>query len=742
MTTTPHPQHAAIGSPPCAAQDGEANAHGQHATGGSRPARLWRGRPEDPRWARPSLLGLLLVTGLFYLWNLSASGWANAFYSAAAQAGSTSWKAFLFGSLDGANSITVDKPPAALWPMDLSVKLFGLNSWSILVPEVLIGIVTVAVLYAAVRRHFGPAAGLLAGGVLAVTPVATLMFRFDNPDALLALLLTLSVYFVLRALDDGRTKWLVWAGVAVGFAFLTKQLQAFLILPPLALVYAVCAPVKPGKRLGQLMLSGLAMAVAGGWWVALVELMPESSRPYIGGSTDNSFLNLTFGYNGLSRVSSGGDGPGGGGGIGGTGSPSVVRLFNDSLGGEISWLLPAALILLVAALVLTRKAARADITRSAFLVWGGALLATAAVFSYMSGIFHAYYTVAVAPYIAALIGMGTTVLWRERSRKWALPVLGAAVAATAVWGYVVLGRTSDYGPLKWFVLLGGLAAAVGLQFAARQGRRMVLGVAGLGLAASLAGPLAYSVTTLDTVHTGGMPTAGPASTGRSAGFPGGRGGFPGGPGKGMPGMGGGIPGQGQGMPGMPSGGPGGGQMSGGGEMPGGGMGLPPSGMGQGEGMPGMGNGQGMPGMGELPSGTGKGQGFPGGVPGGGMGGGSDENHANSKVTKLLEKNASQYTWVAAGVSTHSTAAYQLATQKPVMAIGGFNGSDPSPTLAEFKKLVTQGEIHYFISGGSSFGPGSGTDSANQITSWVKSNFKEVTVGNTTLYDLTRKKTSS
>ncbi|MFJ3231160.1 ArnT family glycosyltransferase [Streptomyces sp. NPDC086787] len=716
MTTTPHPHTAVTGSPPGPALDGEAGAPGRRTGDGSRAARLWRGRPEDPRWARPSLLGLLLATGLLYLWNLSVSGYTNSFYSAAAQAGSVSWKAFLFGSLDGANSITVDKAPASLWPMDLSVRIFGLSSWSILVPEVLIGVVTVAVLYAAVRRRFGPAAGLLAGAVLAVTPVAALMFRFNNPDALLALLLTLGVYFVQRALEDGRTKWLVWAGVAVGFAFLAKQLQAFLVLPPLALLYAVCAPVRFTKRLWQLALSGLAMVVAGGWWVALVELWPESSRPYIGGSTDNSFLNLTFGYNGLNRVSGsglpgGGGGGGGGGGIGGTGSTSFVRLFNDGLGGQISWLLPAALIMLVAVLVVTRGAARTDTTRSAFLAWGGALLTTAAVFSYMSGIFHAYYTVALAPYIAALIGMGTVALWRERSTKWAMPVLGASLAATAVWGYVLLGRTSDYGPLKWLVLLGGLVAALGLQFITRYGRGMLLGIAGLGLAASLAGPFAYTLTTLNAAHTGGMPTAGPATTSTSVSPKGGM----------RPPSG---TGQGQGPPGGAE------------------MGRPPTGMGQGQGMPG------GAGMGQPPTGMGQGQGAPGGegmgqgaTGGRGMGGPVDETlSANSKAVALMEKDADRYTWVAAGISTHSTAGYQLATQKPVMAIGGFNGTDPSPTLTAFKKLVAQGKIHYFISSGTSTGggPGGGDNSGSQITSWVTAHFKKVTAGGTTLYDLTQK----
>ncbi|MGW0585768.1 glycosyltransferase family 39 protein, partial [Streptomyces sp. NPDC002920] len=319
--------------------------------------RLWRGRPEDPRWVRPAFLGLLAATLLLYLYNLSASGYANSFYSAAVQAGSDSWKAFFFGSLDAGNAITVDKPPASLWPMELSVRIFGLNSWAILAPEVLMGVGTVAVVYASVRRRFSAAAGLIAGAVLALTPVAALMFRFNNPDAMLALLMAVACYFVARALEDGRTKWLLWAGVAIGFAFLAKTLQAFLILPPLAIVYAVCAPVSVKKRFGQLAAATAALVVSGGWWVAIVELWPASSRPYIGGSQNNSFLELTFGYNGLGRLNGEETGSVGGGGGGGNtgqwGETGWDRMFNSEIGGQISWLLPAALVLLVAGLVAT-----------------------------------------------------------------------------------------------------------------------------------------------------------------------------------------------------------------------------------------------------------------------------------------------------------------------------------------------------------------------------------------------------
>ncbi|MEV7361355.1 glycosyltransferase family 39 protein [Streptomyces sp. NPDC091299] len=727
--------------PPAAPGPTDAPAPGSGAGEPKGPLvrRLWRGRPEDPRWARPALLGLLLATALLYLYNLSASGYANSFYSAAAQAGSTSWKAFFFGSLDAGNAITVDKPPAALWPMALSVRIFGLHSWTILAPEVVMGVLTVAVVYAAVRRRFSPAAGLISGAVLALTPVAALMFRFNNPDALLALLMALTVHFVLRALEDGRTKWLVWAGVAVGFAFLTKTLQAFLILPALALVYGVCAPVRLRKRLVQLALATVALVVSGGWWVAIVELWPAASRPYIGGSQNNSFLELTFGYNGFGRINgdeTGSVGGMGGGGGGQWGTTGWDRMFNSEIGGQISWLLPAALILFVAGLVLTRKAGRTDPARGSFLAWGGSLLMTVVVFSYMAGIFHQYYTVALAPYVAALVGMGVTVLWEERSRTWASLTLAAAATATAAWGYVLLDRTPDYLPwLKWFVLVGGLTGALGLIFVTRLGRQLALAAVGLSFVTSIAGPTAYTLSTVNQGHSGSIVTAGPAGASMMGGPGGGgmRGGFGGFPGQGRQNGNGEAQGQnGNGEAQGQNGGRGFGQGGGFGGFPGGGM-------------PG-GNGQ----NGTTPQGNQQG-GFPGGGTGeGGMRGGRgpggllDGANVGSEAKKLLEKDAGNYTWVAASIGSQNAASYQLATGHAVMAIGGFNGSDPAPTLAQFQKYVAQGRIHYFIAGGGfggGFGGGDrtgGSDAGTQISSWVEKNFKKVTVGSSTFYDLTRK----
>ncbi|MDQ1289865.1 MAG: hypothetical protein QG622_3431, partial [Actinomycetota bacterium] len=402
-----------------------------------------RGDQGDPRWTRPALAALLGLTAVGYLWDLSASGWANAFYSAAVQAGTESWSAFFFGSSDAANSITVDKTPLSLWPMVVSARIFGLNSWSLLVPQALMGVASVAVLFATVRRWSGAVSGLVAGAVLAVTPVAVLMFRFNNPDAALVLLLLLGAYAVVRSVDaaTGRavTGWIALAGVFVGLAFLAKMMQAFLVVPVFALVFLVAAAGPVAARLGRLLLAGLAMVVAGGWWVAVVELMPASARPYIGGSQNNSVLELMFGYNGLGRLT--GDETGSVGGRSGWGETGWDRMINSEIGGQIGWLLPAALALFVIGLGRAGRAPRTDRARAAYLLWGGWLLVTGLTFSFMAGIFHAYYTVALAPAIGGLVGTGAVELWRDR-RSWpaAGPVLALLAGGSALWGWRLLGR--------------------------------------------------------------------------------------------------------------------------------------------------------------------------------------------------------------------------------------------------------------------------------------------------------------
>jgi 4-amino-4-deoxy-L-arabinose transferase-like glycosyltransferase len=629
-------------------------------------------------WRGLSLVGLLALTAVLYLWGLGRNGYANDFYSAAVQAGTKSWKAFLFGSFDASNYITVDKPPASLWVMELSGRIFGFSSWSMLVPQALEGVAAVWLLYATVRRWFSHRAALLSGLILAVTPVAAVMFRFNNPDALLVLLTVAAAYALVRALEHASTRWLALAGAALGFAFLTKMSQAFLVLPAFAAVYLIAAPTGLRRRLWQLLLAGGALVLSAGWWVAVVALTPAADRPYVGGSSNNSILDLIWGYNGLGRIDGGSQGGPGGGFSGATGP---TRLFNSLMGGQISWLLPAALLVIVAGLWASRRAPRTDHARAALLLFGGWLVVSGLVYSYASGIIHTYYTNTLAPPIAALVGTGAVLLWEARSRLAARLTLAAMLGLTVWWSFELLDRTPSWHPwLRWAVLAGG--ATVALMIAAggaRLPRTLGAAVVAAGVLAALGGPFSYTLDTVASAQAGALASAGP-STGNRGGFGGPRGGA--------------------------------------GLAPGGfGQNGPPTGFG-GRAMPSL---QGPPGVG--------GRGLARGGPGGDV-------TASKALATLLEQEAGKYEWVVATGSSQSAAPLQLATGKPVMALGGFTGSDPAMTLARFEQLVAAGKIHYFLGDGGG-GPGGGRGSS-EIASWVASHFRTVTAGGTTLYDLTQR----
>jgi len=671
---------------------------------------------------------LLGVAAVLYIWGLGSQGWANAFYAAAVQAGTKSWKAFFFGSFDASSFITVDKPPAALWVMELSARIFGLNSWSLLIPQALEGVATVGILYATVKRWFGPAAGLIAGAVVALTPVAALMFRYDNPDALLVLLLTAAAYATTRAVEDGRTRWLVLAMALVGTGFITKMLQAFLVVPAMGLIYLFAGPPKLGRRVGQLALAGVALIVSSGWWVAIVELVPARDRPYIGGSQTNNLFNLIFGYNGFGRIT----GNETGSSANQWGATGWDRMFLSSFGSQISWLIPGALVLLAACLWTTRGRPRTDRTRAAAVLWGGWLLVTALLLSYAKGIIHPYYTVALAPAIGAVVAIGATLMWRQRQSWLGRGALAVALGATTLWAYVLLGRASSWMPeLRPIVLTVGLATTAGLLFAPLGRRRIGLTVGGGALLVALLAPGAYTLDTVAVAHSGAIPSAGPTQAGATPGGVQGGGGL--GPGAG------GVPGGAASAGGLATAGGAANTTSGG---PGKGAGgLPtPSGTSRGSlpggAFPGLNAGAGAGGStrahtGAPPSGTGI------GTRGGAAGGLLNASTPGAALTRLLEKNASNYTWVAATVGSNSAAGYQLATRDPVMAIGGFNGSDPTPTLAQFKRYVAEGRIHYFISTGGSGGGGgpSATGTGDSITEWVREHFKALAVDGVTIYDL-------
>ena len=579
-------------------------------------------------WIRLALWALVVSSAVLYTWGLS--GWANSFYSAAAQAGAQNWQAFFFASSDAGNSITVDKPPAAIWVMAASVRVFGLNTWSILVPQALMGVASVWLLYLAVSRYFGKPAGLLAGTILATTPVAVLMFRFNNPDALLVLLLVAATYAVARAIEHERLHWVILAAVAVGFAFLTKSLQAFLVLPAFITAIAIYSR----RRATMLMTAAIALVVSGGWWVAVVELWPEESRPYIGGSQTNSALELILGYNGLGRLT-GSEAGSIGGGIWGT--PSWHRMFDAEWAGQIAWLLPGAF----AGIAITWLLARHRMQRVSTMLWGGWLLVTWAVFSFGSGIIHEYYGIALAPAIAALVGAAVSLLWKSRKDVGLAILLGGS----GIYGGTLLLQ-ANYDVLGWMAIVLAALAAVAFSLAdlmADSWRRIL--VATLTVTALL-GPVVFTAQTVSVTHSGSLPTAGPSLGGSS-------------------------------RPGAPN----------------------------------------------------------GGMANGGPGGLLDSPDVSAAVVALLNEDADAFTWVASGIGSQSAAGFQLASGNPVMPIGGFNGSDPSPTLEQFQEWVVQGQIHWFIASDSG-GMGPGGAGSSQISTWVQQNFESVTVDGVTLYDLT------
>jgi 4-amino-4-deoxy-L-arabinose transferase-like glycosyltransferase len=617
-----------------------------------RLARVVFGDGSQPRWIRPALLGLLLGAALLYLWGLGSSGWANEYYAAAAQAGTQDLKAWLFGSLDSGNAITVDKPPAAMWVMALFGRLFGFSAFTMLLPQALMGVGSVGLLYATVRRTSDPVAGLIAGAALALTPVAALMFRFNNPDALLVLLLLVAAYFMVRAIETGSAGWMILVGCAIGFAFLAKMLQAFLIVPGLALAFLVAAPVGLWQRVWKLLVGAAAMIVSAGWYVALVRLWPAGSRPYIAGSTDNSLLQLALGYNGIERITGGEGGPGGGGpggfgGHGGTnlffgGSAGIGRLFGPSMGVEASWLLPAALIGLLAGLWFTRRTPRTGGVRTGLLLWGSWLLVNGAVFSFMDGTVHPYYTVALAPAIAALVGISARELWRGKAFLAPRIVLAVMAAATGVWTFVLLDRTPDWNPwLRWVVLIGTVVVAAVIAVGANKLGRVAGVVAVATVLFGLAAPAAFSI--YNVVHPAGGPgtMSGPAREGAFGG-PGGSGGHHGGP-------------------------------------------------------------------------------F-----------GQSDNAALAQLVQGVDNR-----WAAASVGSMTVSGLELKTGASIMAIGGFTGSDNSPTLAQFQQYVADGQVRYFIASDRG-GPGGhrSNGSGAEITQWVKQNFTSTAVGGTTVYDLT------
>jgi 4-amino-4-deoxy-L-arabinose transferase-like glycosyltransferase len=456
----------------------------------------------------------MACTAALYLWNLSATGYGNTFYAAASQAGAQSWSAWFFGALDARGFITVDKPPGALWVTGLSVRLFGMNSWSVLVPQALMGVTAVAVLFATVRRTTpdraqGTTAGIVAGAVLAFTPAAALMFRFNNPDAFLVLLLVIAVYCLTRAVATASWRWLALVGAVMGAAFLTKMLQGFLVLPGFAAAYLFAAHTSWRNRVVHLTAATGVLVVAVGWWVAVVQAIPAASRPYVGGSKDDTVLDLAFGYNGLSRIL-GNDAAADSQWGGATFRPRSAatrlhRLFTGEFGNEISWLLPVALFAVVFGGYLWARGCLSLGERAAYVAWSGWLLVTGVVFTFMNGTVHPFYTVALAPAVAALVGLGSAWAWRTHS-GWDGRIALAIMLGLAAWWSVDLLNLNHFGPTWTPTLIMALSIA-GIAAALIGRRRWSAAGALAGGLGAAAGTVAFSVATAMTPHHGAIPNA-------------------------------------------------------------------------------------------------------------------------------------------------------------------------------------------------------------------------------------------
>jgi 4-amino-4-deoxy-L-arabinose transferase-like glycosyltransferase len=465
----------------------------------------------------PEMAVLGTGAGLLDFWMLKRNGFANVYYAAAARSMSKSWHNFWYASFDPNGVMSIDKSPLAIWIQALSVRLFGFHSQSILIPDAVFGVITVLVLYDLVRRCFGRIAGFVAGAALATTPITVAMSRHNNPDALVALCCVGALWFFVRALQDGRTRWIVLAGIMVGLGFETKMGIALVVVPGIVLGWLWMRPKGWNHALDQLVIGGFAMTAIAAAWPLLIALTPASERPWIAGTNDNNILSLIFGYNGFGRVGGQAGGPTSTLGVF-VGPSGPVRLLNSALGGQAGWLLGLGLAGLIAGAIATRLR-RSDPRTGWLLAVGGSFIAAAVVFSVAQGIFHPYYVSLLAPFTAALVGAAVAVLMR-----WSLGprIVGGLVGIAAVAGAVAVELVvlADYRhQLAWIarldILVGGGACLLLLGFRDWRLRGLaLLAVAG----ALMVAPSIWSVDTLAYATSSTFPAGGPAKDNTAEAF--------------------------------------------------------------------------------------------------------------------------------------------------------------------------------------------------------------------------------
>jgi 4-amino-4-deoxy-L-arabinose transferase-like glycosyltransferase len=624
-------------------------------------------------WHRVALAAILCLSAFLNLFQLTEAGYGNGYYAAAVKDMLTSWHNFFFVSFD-AGFVSVDKPPLGLWIQAASAYLFGFSGLSLLLPQAIAGVLSVALLYHLVSRVFGRVAGLVAALALAVTPVAVAVERTNNSDGLLTLTVLIATWAVIRSVESGRLRWLLVGAMLVGLGFNIKMLEAYLVLPALYLFYVVVSSVSWRRRFVHLGAATVVLVVVSLSWAVAVDLTPADQRPYVGSSSNNSALDLAFGYNGANRLlgrgegAPGGDGPsaqenaqggppeGGGFGPGGArenGEPGPLRLLDEQLAGQIGWLLPLAVVGLLTAswqnrprlpidqqpqglplwrrwrsrLVFSFKnlpQLSLDRRQGALVLWGMWLL-TMAVFFSIAGMFHRYYMVMLAPAVAALVGVGVVALWSDYRRAgwrgWLLPLTLLGMAALHT--YIILAHyDEDWTPWLPPMIAGLCLIAAGVLVIgrlrsepnARTSSPYLVGAVAVGVLALLIAPTAWASYTVWQGGGGGLAGAGPRPVQEEYGY----------------------------------GGPGG----------------PPPG---------------------------------GGPPRGGPGGPGSSN-ADPTLMDYLQANRGGSRYLVATINSMSASPIILNTDEPapVITLGGFMGRDPVLTTDELANLVDRGAVRFFL----------------------------------------------
>jgi 4-amino-4-deoxy-L-arabinose transferase-like glycosyltransferase len=577
------------------------------------PARGW-----SPLWGRISLGVIILVSIFMNFYQLGQNGYGNAYYAAGVKSMGDSLHNFFFVAFDPGGFVTIDKPPLGFWLQVISTKVFGFTAFSIFLPQALAGVISVWILYILVKRHFGITAGLIAAFALAASPISVVTNRNNTIDSMLTLVMLLGVWAVMKAAESGKLRWLIMTAVLVGIGFNIKMMEAYLVVPAYGLLYVMAAPRKIWTRIWHLAVAVVIMVVISLSWVLVVDLIPAALRPYVGSTQNNSEISLALGYNGVSRLLGnnigGGGGAGGSAGSFGTGIPGVLRLFEAQLGSQIAWLLPFALLAIVALAWQRRWRFREDPQQQSMLLWGGWLV-TMGVFFSVAGFFHQYYLTVMAPSICALFGIGVVVMWNDYRRRgwhgWLLPI---ALILTAAEQIYMISAEPAWG--TWLIPVIAVTCGVAaltliiVRLVPRIVRRervpgLLKAMVVVGLIGLMLTPFIWSAAPGVQNVVQDLPSAGPSGEG-------------------------------------------------------------------------------------------------------GFGGGSQSNTTDAALIKYLEVNQGSTKYLVATSSSNTADTIILETNKPVMALGGFTGSDPILTTAQLQALIKNGTVRYFLLGGGIGGGAVGT----------------------------------